>query len=108
MLHRGAGDDHAVKALVLDLVKGLVKREQVLLRGVFRHVRPGVDQLELHLQRGVAQKPRKLGLGVDLGDGAVPEVLGLDAVADGIVYLAGFDLFTRGNGTVKTQVFLRL
>ena len=64
--HRRSRDDEAVEVAILYIVKGLVKREQMLLGNILRLVRFGVDQLQFHLQRGVAEQTRKLGLGLDL------------------------------------------
>ena len=66
VLHRRAGDDEAVKILVLHLVKRLVKRQHVLLRGIFRYMAPRRDELELNLQGSVSEHAGKLRLRVDL------------------------------------------
>ena len=67
LLHRRAGDDHAVEFAVLDLIKGLVEGQQVLLGDVLGLVGGGVHQFQLHLQGRIAQKAGQLGLGGDLG-----------------------------------------
>ena len=67
VLNRRAGDDHAVKALVFDLVKRLVERLHVLGRGVGRAVGRRLQKGDLHLQRAVCQQAGQLGLGHDLG-----------------------------------------
>ena len=83
ILHRRAGDDQSVKGSVLHLLKGLVKSQHVLLRGVFGHVPRRGNQLQLDLKRGVAQNPGQLRLCVRLGGHQVqqedlqgPDILG--------------------------------
>ena len=49
MFYRRAGDDHAVKAVVLDLVKGLVELGQVLFAGILRMMGHHLQQLDVHL-----------------------------------------------------------
>ena len=66
-LHRGTGDDHAVVAVVLHLVKGLVKSLKVGSRHMGGRVAGSLQQGHVHLQRGVGQQPGDLGLGGDLG-----------------------------------------
>ena len=66
MLHGRARDDQAVEVLLLDLVKRLVKRQHVLLRGIFRYMASRRDKLKFNLQWGVSEHARKLRLGVDL------------------------------------------
>ena len=66
VLHRRAGDDETVEALVFYVLEGLVEGEQVFGADVFRLVGAGVQKGELHLQRRVAQQPRELRLGDDL------------------------------------------
>ena len=63
ILNGRAGDDHAVKALVFDLVEALVERLHVLGRGVGGVVGGGFQKGDLHLQRAVGQQTRQLGLG---------------------------------------------
>ena len=67
VLHRRAGDDQAVELLAFDLPERLVMVEQVLFRGVLRLVGGGVEQCDLHLQRGIAQQAQELRFGLDLG-----------------------------------------
>ena len=67
ILNGGAGDDHAVKALVPDLIKGLVKSLHVLGCGVGRTVGGSLQKGDLHLQRAVCQQAGQLGLCHDLG-----------------------------------------
>ena len=67
LFHRCAGDDHAVVAAVFDLVKGLVELYQVLRRGVCRLIAGRIQEVDLDLQRRIAQQPEKLGFGNDLG-----------------------------------------
>ena len=38
LLHRRPGDDHAVKFSVLQLIKGLIKGQQMFLGNIFRHM----------------------------------------------------------------------
>ena len=65
-LNRRSGDDHAVEALVLDLVEGGVERVEVLLGHVLRLVAGRLQQAHLDLQRGVRQFAHDLRLGDDL------------------------------------------
>ena len=67
ILHRGAGDDHAVIFLVLDLIKGGIEREKMIRVGILRCVAGGLQQLHLHLQRRVGQLAQQLGLRNDFG-----------------------------------------
>ena len=64
-LNRRAGDDHAVKMTVLDLIKRGVEGLQMLSRNVLRLVRRRFQQLNLDLQRSVGQLAQNLGLGDD-------------------------------------------
>ena len=66
-LHRRAGDDHAVVAVVLHLVKGLVECIQMGGRHMGGGVAGRLQQGHVHLQRRVGQQPGNLGLGGDLG-----------------------------------------
>ena len=66
-LHRRAGDDHAVVAVVLHLVKGLVKGLKMGSRHMGGRVAGSLQQGHVHLQRSVCQQPGNLGLGGDLG-----------------------------------------
>ena len=62
MLHRRAGDDHAVVVAVLYVGKVAVKGQHVLLGGVPGDVAAGSNQLQLHLQGRVGQQAAELGL----------------------------------------------
>ena len=66
LFHRRAGDNHTVVILILHVLKGLVEADHVFLRCMLRHP---ADRQKLHinLQRCIAQEPRELGLGDDLG-----------------------------------------
>ena len=66
-LHRCTGDHHAVKLPVFQFVKALVERKQMLLRDILWTVGTGVHQLQIDLQRGIAQKPAELRFCGDLG-----------------------------------------
>ena len=66
LFHRRARDDEAVKALVLHVVKGLIKCIQMIRACVAADMRCHVQQLNVHLQRRVAQQTQKLRLGLDL------------------------------------------
>ena len=66
-LHRRAGNDHAVIRLAAHLIERLVEREHVLLGRVFRDVGFHHQQLQLHLNRRVAQQARQLRFGGDFG-----------------------------------------
>ena len=67
LLHRRAGDDHAVEIAVLYVLKIRVELEHVFLRGVFAHIGAGLHELQLHLQGRVAQQTGELGLRRNLG-----------------------------------------
>ena len=56
----------AVKALVLHVVKGLIECIQMIRACVAADMRCHVQQLNVHLQRRVAQQTQKLRLGLDL------------------------------------------
>src|SRR5699024_10249148 len=60
MLDRRSCDYHSVEALILHLIEGLVKAEQMLCGGVFGHMARGVHKLYLDLQSRVSQKPCEL------------------------------------------------
>ena len=66
-LHRSAGDDHAVVAVMLHLVKGLIKGLQMGRGDVRCLMAHRLQQGHVHLQRRVGQQPGDLGLGGDLG-----------------------------------------
>ena len=83
MLHRRAGDDEAVEVPAAHVVEVAVEGEHMLLGGVLGHMAPGGDELQLHLEGGIAQQAAQLGLGGDLGGHQVqkqdlqgPDVLG--------------------------------
>ena len=65
ILHRRAGDDHAVEFPILQLVEGLVEGQQMFLRRILGPMAGYHHQLQMHLQGGVAQNPAQLGLGDD-------------------------------------------
>ena len=67
MLHRRAGNNHAVKFFLAYIVKDLVKFEHMLSRGVFRFMRSRLQQLYLHLKRRVAQQAQQLCFGFNFG-----------------------------------------
>ena len=66
-LHRSAGDDHAIVAVMLHLVKGLIKGLQMGRGDVRCLMAHRLQQGHVHLQRRVGQQPGNLGLGGDLG-----------------------------------------
>ena len=83
VLHRRAGDDHAVVVVLLHVREVAVKGQHVLLGGVLGHVALGADELQLHLEGRVGQQAAELGLRGDLGGHQVqqqdpqgPDVLG--------------------------------
>ena len=87
-LHRCAGDDHAVVAVVLHLVEVLIERFEVCCRNVGRRMAGRLQQGHVHLQRGICQQTGDLGLGGDLGGHQVqdqdlqrPNMLGEGALA---------------------------
>ena len=66
-LHRSAGDDHAVVAVMLHLVEGLIKGLQMGRRNVRCLMAHRLQQGHVHLQRGICQQTGDLGLSGDLG-----------------------------------------
>ena len=66
MLHRRTGDDEAVEILVLNVLKGPVEGNHVLLGGILGLMGGHLNQEELHLQRGIAQQAGQLGFRGDL------------------------------------------
>ena len=66
LLDGSTGDDHTVERAVLHVVEVLVERQHVFGIHVLRLVRLHLQQLQMHLQRGVSQKARQLRLGRDL------------------------------------------
>ena len=66
-LHRRAGDDHAVEFAILQVIKGLVEGQKMLLGHILGLVGGHHHQLQMHLQGRVAKKTAQLGLGDDLG-----------------------------------------
>ena len=66
-LHRSTGDDHAVVAVMLHLVEGLIKGLQMGRGDVRCLMAHRLQQGHVHLQRRVGQQPGDLGLGGDLG-----------------------------------------
>ena len=66
LLDRRTGDDQPVESLRAHLVKSFVEFEQVLTGGVAGLVAADLKQLDVALNRGVAQQPEQLGLGFDL------------------------------------------
>ena len=85
LLHGGSRDDHTVVLLVLDLVEGLVEGQHMLLGGVAGLMGGGLEQLQLHLEGGVADEARDLGLGLDLLGHEIEHenVEGTDVLGDG-------------------------
>jgi hypothetical protein len=65
--YRCSGNDHAVKGLFLDLGKGLVKSQHVLLRRVLGCMIFRMQQHDIHLQSCITNQPQDLGLGHNLG-----------------------------------------
>ena len=66
-LHRCAGDDHAVEFAILQLIEGLVEGQKMLRGHILGLVGGHLHELQMHLQRGVAQESGELGLRNDLG-----------------------------------------
>ena len=85
LLHGRTRDDHAVVLLVLDLVEGLVEGQHMLLGGVAGFMGGGLEQLQLHLQGGVADEAGDLGLRLDLLGHEVEheDMQGTDILGDG-------------------------
>ena len=84
VLHRRAGDDHAVVVVLPHVVKVAVEGQHVLLGRILGYMVPGGDELQLHLQGGVAQQAAELGFRGDLGGHQVqqqnfqrPDILGV-------------------------------
>ena len=85
VLHRRAGDNHAVELLVPHLVKGGVEGLQMGDVGVLGGVAPGLEQLDVDLEGGVGQLAQQLGLGDDFGGHQVEDeqVQGADVLVQG-------------------------
>ena len=86
-LDRCAGDDKTVVFLVANVVKGLVERQEVILRRVFGMIGLGLDEVDLDLNGRVGQTAQNLRLGHDLerhqienGDAERTNALGRRAV----------------------------
>ncbi|MPM98967.1 hypothetical protein SDC9_146157 [bioreactor metagenome] len=62
VFHGRAGDHQPVEMLFLHLVKGTVKRIQIVLRGILALIAAGAQQRHLHLQRRVGEQPQELHL----------------------------------------------
>jgi len=58
---------------VADLVKRFIELDQVVRRRVFRAITGGVEEINIDLERGVAQEPQQLGFGDDFGGHQVEE-----------------------------------
>lgn len=67
LLHGCAGDDQPVEPAILHVLERLIEFQQMLAGRVFGFVAVRVDQLQLHLQRRVAEQPRQLRLCGDFG-----------------------------------------
>ena len=67
LLHRRTGDDHAVIAVVLHLVEGLIKRLEVGRRDMGRRMAGRLQQGHVDLNGRIGQQAGDLGLGGDLG-----------------------------------------
>ena len=67
LLHRCAGDDQPVEPAVAHVLERLIEFQQMLAGRVFGFVAVRVDELQLHLQRRVAEQPRQLRLCGDFG-----------------------------------------
>ena len=65
MFYWSSGDYKTVVELILYVVEGLVECQHVLLGCVLGCVSSGGNKFQIYLQRGVAQDPCELGLGVD-------------------------------------------
>lgn len=66
ILHRRAGDDHAIELPVLDLVEGGVEGGEMVGVRILGDVAQGVEQFHLDLEGGVGQLAQQLGLRDDL------------------------------------------
>jgi hypothetical protein len=85
VLHRGAGDNHAVELLLPHLVKGGVKGLEMGCVRVLGGVAPGLKELDIDLERRIRQLAQQLGLGDDLGGHQVEDeqVQGADVLMQG-------------------------
>lgn len=67
VLHRCAGDNHAIELPSLHLVEGGIKGGQVVAVRVAGPIARGLKQFHLNLKRRVGELAQKLGLGGNLG-----------------------------------------
>ena len=100
ILHRCAGDDHAVILLILDLMEGRIKGRQVLGVSILGNVAQGVEQLYLDLERRVGELAQQLGLGDDLSGHQIQDkqVQRADVLMDGAVFSHDKDVLALQNG----------
>ena len=61
VLHRRAGDDHAVEFTVLQFIKGFVEGQQMLFGGILGFMSGNHHQLQMDLQRRITQNTAQLG-----------------------------------------------
>ena len=96
VLHRGAGDNHAVVLPVLDLVKGGVEGGQVVRVSVLGDVAGHLKQLHLDLERRVGQLAQQLGLSDDFGGHQIEDeqVQRAHVLVDGPVLGHNEDIFS--------------
>lgn len=66
LFHGRAGNDHAVKTFVFDVLEGLIESIEMVARDVPAAVRGGLKQRELYLQRRISKEPRNLRFRCDL------------------------------------------
>ena len=96
ILHRGAGDNHAVEVLAPDLVKGGVEGLQMVLIRVLRLVAGGAQEFHLYLEGGVGELSQDLGLRDDFCGHQVENqyIQRADVLVHGPVFRHDKDVFT--------------
>ncbi len=95
MLYGGTGDDETVEGLVADLVEAGVVGEHVLGVDVAMLVGEGLQQGDVDLQWGVAQKTKQLGFGRHLGGHEVEDcqAQGADVLPGGLFLVHDKNVF---------------
>ena len=103
VLHRRAGDNHAVKFAVSDLIKGGIEGSKMIFIRVLGMVTGSPKKLYFDLYRGVGQLAKDLGLRYDLGGHQIQDyyIQRTDILMQGSVLGHDEDIFAlqhRGSG----------